>query len=287
MTKTYAVLGGDKRQLRLAQLLRQDGRQVYLYGFDQVADLEQSSLEQAVTADVVILPLPVSQDGSTLYLPLAAGKLDLAALWPLLDSHQQLICGGSLKKSILKQASKARVAIIDYFDREEVQVGNAVPTAEGAIQAAMEATEHTIHGAKALVIGYGRIGKVLACALQGLGADVTVSARKFSDLAWIDVRNFRALHTERLAGQLQDFDLIFNTVPSPILGQEQLRELKSSCVVIDLASEPGGVDFAAAEELGVDVIWARALPGKAAPLTAAHVIRRAIYHILEERGEPI
>ena len=74
MQTAYAVLGGDRRQLRLAELLRQDGAQVYIDGFDSVAGLEQSSLEQAVTADVVILPLPVSMDGTTLYRPLSSSR---------------------------------------------------------------------------------------------------------------------------------------------------------------------------------------------------------------------
>ena len=89
---------------------------------------------------------------------------------------------------------------------------------------------------------------------------------------------------ERLPG---GFDVIFNTVPSMVLSRALLEEVKRGCVVIDVASEPGGVDFAAADELGVRVFWARALPGKVAPETAAKVIRDAIYHILEERGEPI
>ena len=287
MTKTYAVLGGDARQLRLADLLRQDGHPVYLWGFDRVEDVEQSSLEQAVTADVVILPLPASWDGITLHLPLSVSQVNLEELWPLLDSRRQIICAGNLREPLRQQAAKARLTLLDYFNREEVQVGNAVPTAEGAIQAAMEATDRTIHGARALVVGYGRIGKVLAQDLRGLGAEVTVSARKYSDLAWIAAAGYRGLHTEQLAGHLHGFDLICNTVPAPVLGWELLEELDRTCVIVDVASEPGGVDFAAADALGVRAIWARALPGKVAPLTAAAVIRDAIYHILEERGEPI
>ena len=41
-----------------------------------------------------------------------------------------------------------------------------------------------------------------------------------------------------------------------------------------------------AEELGLTAVWARGLPGKTAPVTAAAAIRDALYHILEERGEP-
>ena len=98
MRKTFAVLGGDLRQLRLAQLLEQDGQIVYRYGFDQ--EPEQSSLERAVTADVVILPLPISKDGHTLYLPFSTATIALEDLWPFLDSRRQLVCGGNLQEPL-------------------------------------------------------------------------------------------------------------------------------------------------------------------------------------------
>lgn len=49
---------------------------------------------------------------------------------------------------------------------------NAVPTAEGAIQIAMEQTDVTLHGLPVLVIGHGRIGSLLARRLAALGAKV-------------------------------------------------------------------------------------------------------------------
>ena len=68
------------------------------------------------------------------------------------------------------------------------------------------------------------------------------------------------------------------------MGREELEDLKPGCLVIDLASAPGGVDFAAAEELGVKAIQALSLPGKVAPVTAALAIKAAIYNILTELG---
>ena len=68
------------------------------------------------------------------------------------------------------------------------------------------------------------------------------------------------------------------------LGEEELKELKPECVVIDLASLPGGVDFAAAQALGVKAIQALSLPGRVAPATAAAYLRSTICHILNELG---
>ena len=287
MRRTYAVLGGDQRQLHLAELLRQDGLPVSEWGFDRIRDRGQSSLEEAVGADVIILPLPLTWDGRELNLPLSFSRVLLDDLWPLLDSRRQLICGGNLSPAVRAQTAAQRLEVVDYFDREEVQVGNAVPTAEGAIQAAMEAMDRTLHGAEVLVIGFGRIGKVLVGDLRGLGARVWVSARKYSDQAWAETMGCQTLHTERLAGKLGNFDAVFNTVPAPVLGRERLEELRPSCVVVDVASGSGGVNFAAADALGISATWARGLPGKVAPFTAAEVLRTALYHILEERGEPI
>ena len=74
---------------------------------------------------------------------------------------------------------------------------------------------------------------------------------------------------------------------SLILDREVLRHAGPGCLVIDLASRPGGVDFEAAKELGVRVIWALGLPGKVAPVTAGLAIRDTIYHILNELGESL
>ena len=52
--------------------------------------------------------------------------------------------------------------------------------------------------------------------------------------------------------------------------------------MIDLASKPGGIDFDAARELGVNTIWALSLPGKVAPISAGQIICDTIHNILTE-----
>ena len=161
---------------------------------------------------------------------------------------------------------------------------DAVPTAEGAIQIALEELPITLQGARVLVIGYGRLGRTLAPRLAGLGARVSVSAHLRADLAWIEAEGYGVEHTGQLKGWLCGYDLVVNTVPARVLDEETLRDLKPGCLVIDLASKPGGVDFEAARRLGVRAIWALSLPGKTAPVTAGRAIRTAIYNILNELG---
>ena len=68
------------------------------------------------------------------------------------------------------------------------------------------------------------------------------------------------------------------------LGREALEDVKPDCLILDLASKPGGVDLGRAGELGLTVIWALSLPGKVAPVTAGAAIKSTIYNMLREAG---
>ena len=160
----------------------------------------------------------------------------------------------------------------------------AVPTAEGGIEIALAELPITLHGSDCLVLGYGRIGKVLCKMLSGIGAHVTAMARSHDALAWIDAYGFRGMHIDTLPQRAGEFDLIFNTIPHKLITAEVLGAVKKDALIIDLASRPGGVDMAAAQELGVKAIWALSLPGKVAPITAGNIIMQAVLNICEGLG---
>lgn len=278
------VVGGDPRQTTLARSLAEDGHTVHTYALERGIEptLVSDTLEGIERAGCVILPLP-ALEGERINAPLSSHP---PRPEQILDAMRpgQLLCAGKVSPE-LKAAAEARgLRLVDYFAREELAIANAVPTSEGAIQIAMEELPVTLHGAKALVVGYGRLGKVLARQLRGLGATVSVAARSCADLAWAQVWSYGVERSDQLSGWLCAYDLVVNTVPAPVLGQEELGDLKPGCLVIDLASKPGGVDFAAAAELGVKVVWALSLPGKTAPVTAGLAIKNTVYNILSELG---
>jgi dipicolinate synthase subunit A len=161
---------------------------------------------------------------------------------------------------------------------------NAIPTAEGAIQIAMEELPITLHNSNVLILGYGRIGKILAKMLHGIGANVYVEARKYADIAWIKSYCYKPVMLNEISQIIGDMNLVVNTIPSLILNCELLNKLNKDCLVIDLASKPGGVDFDKAKEFGIKAIWALSLPGKVAPVTAAEFIKNTVYNIIEELG---
>lgn len=189
---------------------------------------------------------------------------------------------GNINNEILKNAESEDVKVIDLLKREELAVLNTISTAEGAIQIAMEETSRTIHGSNVLVMGFGRIGKILAKMLNGIGAKVYCEARKNEDFAWIKAYGYNLVPLKNLKNEISKFDIIINTIPSMILTREYLERVNKEALIIDVASMPGGVDNIVAKELGIRTILALSLPGKVAPITSAEFIKDTFYNILEE-----
>ncbi len=236
----------------------------------------------------VILPLPVSSDGEHLSTPFAPYcHLKLQAIGEKLKAYGvKLVCGGKFPDSFAEFCRDNSIEVFDYYEREEFAVANAVPTAEGAIEIALRELPVTVNGAEMLVIGYGRIGKVLAKLLASLGANVTVSARKEADFAWISANGFKSAATGELSKLLEKkhFDTVFNTVPRVVLGEEELLHIKRDTLIVDLASKPGGIDVEAAKSRSLNTVWALSLPGKCAPLTAGKIIADTVSRYIIKKG---
>ena len=172
--------------------------------------------------------------------------------------------------------------IVDLMNREELAVLNTISTAEGTIEIMIANTNKIIHGSEVLILGFGRISKVLAKKMEGLSVNVTCAARKSEDIAWIKTYGYNATNINELGENLSNYDIIINTVPHIILTKERLKYVNEECLIIDLASKPGGVDTIAAKEKNLKFVWALALPGKVAPTATAEFIKEAIYDIEKE-----
>ena len=134
-----------------------------------------------------------------------------------------------------------------YARREEYRIANARLTAEGAI--ALLRPETGLSGAHVLLLGYGRIARLLARELQKAGALVTAAARSAEQRAWAEAEGVEALPLDALSGALGRFDVIIGTIPAPVLTEPLLALVREDAVLLELASAPGGIDAAAAQPL--------------------------------------
>lgn len=286
MEKSIAIVGGDLRIVKLIEMLNNDGYKVYTYALENSEELLNldgvemcPTLEEAISySKVVVGPVPLSSDRKRLSTPFGRNNVDLEDFVKALKG-KYLIAGNI---GIKEQLDSNNVQFTDLLKREEFSVLNTIATAEGTIQIAMEETQRTVHGSNVLVMGFGRIGKVLSKMLDGIGAKVYCEARKDEDISWIKAYGYNPVHLNDLNEHLEKFDVIINTIPFQILDSERLNLIKNEAVIIDLASNPGGVDRKAARERGLKVIWALSLPAKVAPLTSAEFIKETLYHVLKE-----
>ena len=276
---TFLILGGDNRSLYLGEHLENQGFKVCYYAFNHTECY--NSLEEAINAsDVIVLPLPLTRDRFTINTPLFDDKVLISDTLALL-SNKKMVFGGQLPNSFCEELESKNCTYCDYFVLDELAIYNAVPTAEGVVQVLIEELPITIHGMKCAVLGYGRVGKVLADTLYSLGAEVTVFARKQSAFAEIYASSMKYGHFDELTTNFNDFDAMINTVPVKVLGDVQLSQLNPDCVLVEVASAPFGIDFQAAKERAFKVVKAGSLPGKVAPKTAGEIIGRSILPMIK------
>ena len=200
-----------------------------------------------------------------------------------LPRHAQVFTGIA-RKRLTDLCHENGLRLIKLMEFDEVAIRNSVPSAEGAILLAMQNTDITIHGSRSVVLGYGRCGITLARMLHGIGAHVVVAARQEADLARVQEAGLQPVHASSILDAVQNADIVFNTVPAQILTAEVLAKMQKSCVIIDIASAPGGTDFRYAEKRGIKALLAPSLPGIVAPKTAGQILARTLCRLLWEHA---
>ncbi len=288
MSTNFTVVGGDLRIIKLTKMLASDGNKVYVYGLEKAEELKENEniticnkLTEAVkNSDIIIGPIPFSSNGKDINTPFSDTPISIRELMHTINA--KILIAGSIAPEVYEMANDEYIEIIDIMKREELAVLNTISTAEGAIEIMIANTNKIIHGSKILILGFGRIGKVLAKKLEGLSAKVTCAARKDEDLAWIKAYGHEETNINTIKENLSEYDIIINTVPHLMLTEERIKYVKDDCLLMDLASNPGGIDKKVAKERKLNLIWALALPGKVAPVTTAEFIKYTIYNILKE-----
>ena len=156
---------------------------------------------------------------------------------------------------------------IPYWADPVYVIENAALTAEGAVWLAMRRSDRALAGQSALVVGCGRIGRLLADKLAALGMRVTVAARDPSARAEAAARGHNSVDINNMP---DSFDIVLNTVPAPVLAGDH-----GASLCIDLAGAPGGWSD------DTPALKAPGLPGIYAPRSGADVMANAVYRAME------
>lgn len=280
-----AVLGGDRREVEAAKFLAAWGAEVRVCGLpkSQFEESEgaacnphwMSDPKEAVDgADLVVCPVRgVNESGCLYCMP---GETAIKFDEDLMNAFKvgATIVIGKANDRIRHEARRRGLKLHEIQERDDFAIFNSIPTAEGAIQVAMQELPITIDGSSSFVLGYGRTGQTMANRLKALGARTSVVARREAVLARIEVDGHRAIPVNRMREFIGEADIVFNTIPALVLDRKTLRKVRPEALIIDVASEPGGVDFKAAEEMGIRALLLPGLPGKVAPRSAGLIVAR-------------
>lgn len=285
LNKNYKalIIGGDNRQLYMADYLEENGFDISIYGLKSAKRKCIENLKNEIQeSDLIIFPLPMTKDGKNInaLIPIKETIDDILYL----TNSEKIIFGGIIGKGIENKMKKNNIRYFDYFLREELTLKNTVPTVQGILKVIIENTDYTIHSSEIAIFGYGRVAKITADVLSAIGAKMTVCARKNTDLVNADIKHINCCKITDFHNIASRFDIIINTVPNLVIDKKILENIRTDCLIIDVSSAPYGVDFAEANKLGIRAFQCPSLPGKVAPKTAGIIIGETITDILKEEN---
>lgn len=289
MNNKFAIIGGDLRLVKLAQILQKENNLIYVFGLEKSKELGNYSnikikkdlVQTLENTEIIISSIPFSRDKQTINMPLSDNKIKIDELMNLIKD--KTLIAGTISNDIYEKYKD--VKIIDIMKNEKLAILNTIATAEGAIKEIIENTQINIHGSKIMILGFGRIGKTLAKKLDGLSAKVTVVSKEDEELAWAEAYGYINIELNKIKNIIKDYDIIVNTIPSIILQGSILKEINKNVLLLDLASGDEGINKKEADENNLNLIKSLGIPGKISPIATAKILKEAIYEIMEEKKE--
>ncbi len=250
--KKISIFSEDKRFYYARELFIKNGYEC------SIGDLDSLSC-----ADALILPVGQCDN-----------KKELDLIFSLLNRDAAVFTGSKEK---IKRLFGGR--IYAYSENEAFLLRNAYITAQCAIRLTMEKTDSLILGKKALILGYGRIGKYLASMLKSLGADIFIYARKEKSIADAEMNGMKGIDLCDIPNLYPD--MIYNTVPDTIIKRSLSDVLPKETLIVELASSPGGFED---KEIAMK---APALPGRMMPKSAGEAVFDLVSTVLSKGEEHI
>ena len=277
----FFIAGGDSRALRLAQRLKRGRGQVQTLGLLE-GDEQTARPEQA---DAILLPYPWSVRGGL--IPTLTGlSVHPENVLRAASPGTLVLAGGGLEDTpAMNEIRRRELRLRLYGEAQGFAERNAAISAEAAVFYAMGETEATLEGLPVMVLGYGLFGRETARRLNALGTRVTVLARREEARRLARSDGMRACPVEAFSALAGDSRMVLNTVPARVLSRERLSALPKDCVLLELASAPGGFDPEDARKLGLRQRNLPGLPEKYAPEAAAEALEKACRQLFSREME--
>lgn len=276
------VVGGDRREAEATAYLATIGHECVHVGAADAEDPRPGAVAQALRdADAVLGPaLGTNAAGDAFARAGTRGPLRIDPDWLRSCRRSTPWVVGKAGPWLVAATAELGLSLHTYAHTDEFALRNAVPTAEGALAHACSRTGRTVWGTPSLVVGGGRCARALVARLAALHAPVACAARSGAARAEAEMLGAEAVPLQGLASVAAQSLFVFNTVPAPVITRPVLTALPMGAVVIDIASAPGGTDFAAAAELGVDAALVLGIPGRMFPRTAGRIVAEACLEVL-------
>ena len=273
-----AVAGGDTRQVYVAEALGEKGFLVKTYGL--LKDPEHSQVKRASSlketlkdADLIAAPVPFLKQGRIQGQEFSIDLTEENFLKYL--KKGSLFCAGGIPEDFLKKAGEKGIRCFDYLKDPFTAMENTIATAEGAIAQAILRSPENLRGSSSLVIGYGRCGRTLAGYLQNMFCRTMVWEKDREKAAQAKAAGLEILEERELPRALTLPAFLFQTAPCVVLKKDLLKYIRKDTCIIDIASLPGGLDYPAAEELGLSPLHLPGIPGKYAPKASGEILALA------------
>ena len=284
-----SFIGGDRRQQIAASLMQDMGFSVTTYGiFPPQEEYQNGFIAASLPAALrqskyIVLPVPYrNKEG---YVPCISEVVSPSwqEVYDGIERGSTLIMGLS-DPDLYASCAKKDIRIRDFIEEGLYAEWNCIPTAEGALRILMQEMPITIHESHMLVTGYGRITKRLAANLRDLGCYVSIAARNPAARKAARASGIMAYSIDELPHAVKGQDAILNTVPAVLIDTDIIAHIANDTLLIELASAPWGIDFAAAAVAGLRVINAPGLPGKEAPVTSGRVLAKTFANFIQEES---
>lgn len=272
------LLGGDVRQKYACEYLAEWGCDARAFTSFTLDENMRACIRDATA---IVLPLPCTNDGVYINMPFLEEKIKIRDIAESAGA-ECLLLGGKIPSALRSELDALGKRYVDYYEIETFQIQNALLSAEGAIYYAKQSIDSSFWGARVGILGFGRIGKMLAYLLRSMGARVSVCARRESDISWSRMLGMEAfcIGGEKYFSHIGKQDIIFNTVPYNIITDSVASVILPRTLIIDLASAPYGIGEDVLKKYSLNYRRELGIPGRYAPRSAGEILAQAVSSML-------